>query len=185
MKKKYSIDRPSKAAESRQYSLRPLLHDGKRVQEVGEVLSFLRQDYPDFRRWYNNMILPGLTDGSRLIYTATDPDGSGQLAGAMILKDTPAEKKICTLCVLDEYKGHGIGTQFVKLAAQRLGTQTPLITVSSRHLEEFEAFFAQFSPCGRIHFTPGSSYEDYYRDGMTEYTFNGFLPLRLKKTVNG
>ena len=184
MKKKQFIDWPSKAAELKKYNLRPLLHDGKQVQEVGEMLSFLRQDYPDFRHWYNNMIRPGLTDGSRQIYIATDTDGNG-LAGVMILKDTPAEKKICTLCVFDEYQGYGIGTQFVELAARRLGTPTPLITVSSRHLEEFEAFFARFLSCDRIHFARGSSYENYYRDGMTEYTFNGILPVRLKKAVNG
>lgn len=184
MKKKNSIDWPSKAAELKQYSLQPLLHDGKQVQEVGEMLSFLRQDYPDFRYWYNNMVLPGLTYGSRQIYTATDRD-SNRLAGAMILKDTPVEKKICTLCVLDEHQRHGIGTRFVELAAQRLCTMTPLITVSSRHLEEFGVFFEQFSSCNRIHFTLGGSYEGYYRDGMTEYTFNGILPTRLKKTMNG
>ena len=109
MKKKNSIDRPSKAAEPKQYSLRPLLHDGRQVRKVGEMLSFLRQDYPDFWHWYNNMIIPGLARGSRQIYIATDTNGNG-LAGVMILKDTPAEKKICTLCVLDEYQGYGIGT---------------------------------------------------------------------------
>lgn len=184
MKKKCSINRPDKATDLKQHNLRPVLHDGKQALEVGEILSFLRQDYPDFWYWYNNMIRPGLADGSRQIYIADAADGSG-LAGAMILKDTPAEKKICTLCVLDEYQGCGIGTQFAKLAAQRLGTSTPLITVSSRHLEEFEAFFAKLSPCGRIRFTLGRSYEGYYRNGLTEYAFNGVLPERLKKAVNG
>lgn len=184
MKKKNSIDWPSKAVELKQYSLRPLLQDGKQVQEVGEMLSFLRQDYPDFWHWYNNKVRPRLKDGSRQIYIATDTD-SNRLAGAMILKDTPIEKKICTLCVLDEYQRHGIGTQFVELAAQRLCTATPLITVSSRHLEEFGMFFEQFSSCNRIHFMLGGSYEGYYRDGMTEYTFNGILPAHLKKALNG
>lgn len=184
MKKKYSIDRSSKAAGLKKYSLHPLLHDGKQIRQVGEILSFLRQDYPDFRYWYNNMVRPGLANGSRQVYIATGTDDN-KMAGVMILKDTPAEKKICTLCVFDGYRGYGIGTQFVELAAQRLGTPTPLITVSSRHLEEFKAFFAQFSPYGRINFALGSSYEGYYRDGITEYAFNGFLPMRLKKTMNG
>ena len=184
MKKKNFIDWPSKAAELKQYSLRPLLHDGKQVREVGEMLSFLRQDYPDFWYWYNNLVRPRLKDGSRQIYIATDTD-SDRLAGVMILKNTLVEKKICTLCVLDEYQRRGIGTQFVELAVQRLYTPSPLITVSSRHLEDFEAFFERLSPCGLAHFTPDSSYEGYYRDGMTEYTFNGILPARLKKALNG
>ena len=183
MKKKHSINRSFKAAKLQKYRLRSLLHDDKQIREVGEMLSFLRQDYPDFWRWYNNMILPGLTDGSRQVIVADDY--GNRLAVAMILKNTPSEKKICTLCVFDEYKGHKIGTQFVKLAARRLGTQTPLITVSSRHLKEFEAFFKRLPSRNQVHFVQAGSYEDYYRDGMTEYTFNGHLPAPLEKAANG
>ena len=115
MKKKHSINRSFKAAKLQKYRLRSLLHDDKQIREVGEMLSFLRQDYPDFWRWYNNMILPGLTDGSRQVIVA-DADGN-RLAGAMILKNTPSEKKICTLCVFAAVPARAAAPRTVRGAA--------------------------------------------------------------------
>lgn len=164
-----------------------LLHtrpvDNSLIQDLGDQLVFLKNDYPDFRHWYHNMVIPGLMDRSRQICVAEDPE-NGQLAGIMILKNTPEEKKISTLCVLDSYRRCGIGTRFIEIASEQLDTSSPFITVSSNHLHEFEDFFAKLSLRGQVNFSLFYSYEDYYQDGIVEYAFNGLLPERLKKAAN-
>lgn len=166
---------------------RGLLHtrpvDNSLIRSLGDQLVFLKKDYPDFRCWYHNMVIPGLMDRSRQIYVAEDAE-NGQLAGIMILKTAPEEKKICTLCVFDPYRKCGIGTHFIEIASEQLDTSSPFITVSSNHLHEFNDFFAKLSLRGQVDFSLLYSYENYYRDGIVEYSFNGLLTEHLKKAVN-
>lgn len=166
---------------------RGLLHtrpvDNSLIQNLGDQLIFLKNDYPNFRYWYHNMVIPGLMNRSRQLCVAEDTENR-QLAGIMILKNTPEEKKISTLCVLDPYRGCGIGTRFIEIASEQLDTSSPFITVSSNHLHEFEDFFSKLSLQGQVNFSLFNSYEDYYQDGIVEYAFNGLLPRRLKKAAN-
>lgn len=122
-------------------------------------------------------------DGSRQIYLAVDAE-EWRLAGILILKNSRNEKKICTLCVFYPYQGCGIGTRFVEISSACLGTSTPLITVSSNHVEEYIDFFKKLAPDAPAHFTLYYSYENYYQESVTEYAFNGALPCRLKLAAN-
>ena len=80
------------------------------------------------------------------------------------------EKKICTLRVAEHYRCQGIATKLLKIAHQALQCTNPLITVSSIHINEFEFLLKKNG------FTLYKKYENYYKQGIVEYAFNGLLP---------
>jgi len=157
--------------------------DSSSLCSIGERTAFLKSDYPDFYHWYHRKVCPGLIDRSREIFLAVDIE-ERHLAGILILKHSRTEKKICTLCVFAPYQRCGIGTRFVEISSECLETSTPLITVSSNHIKEYMDFFKKLSPAAPVHFTLYHSYENYYRNSVTEYAFNGTLPRRLKLAAN-
>lgn len=151
-------------------------NDMKIIRKVGDSLLFLRSEYPDFKDWYNRILK--LAD--REIYIATPCDQEDCIAGIMILKNSPMQKKICTLCVMERYRGMKIGTQFIELACKRLETQVPLITVSQGHQPQFEGLFRKFG------FQLFESYPNYYRNNVIEYSYNAEIePYAAKMVVNG
>lgn len=141
--------------------------DGSRLLEVSDTLSFLKKDYPDFRAWFAKTVMPEICTPYRHIYVAAPATGQNTLAGIMILKNTWDEKKICTLFVAEAYRSHQLGTKLLDRAIETLGTERPVITVSAVHLAEFEGLFQKFG------FTPYQGYSGYYREGVTEYAYNG------------
>ena len=80
------------------------------------------------------------------------------------------EKKICTLRVAEHYRCQGIATKLLKIAHQALQCTNPLITVSSIHINELEFLLKKNG------FTLYKKYENYYKQGIVEYAFNGLLP---------
>lgn len=56
------------------------------------------------------------------------------------------------------------------IAHQALQCTNPLITVSSIHINEFEFLLKKNG------FTLYKKYENYYKQGIVEYAFNGLLP---------
>lgn len=134
----------------------------------GSIYTFLRpleKEYPNFRDWYLDAVIPGVQDGTRNVYVAYFND---EIVGILIIKDT-IEKKICTLRVAPECRRMGIGTQLMSKAISVLHTTKPLITVSDEHIGEFMPLLNRFD------FSLRSMYVDYYRPGHTELAFNGFL----------
>ena len=154
--------------------------DTKMIQTVGESLLFLKQEYPNFSDWYNRAIKSSNNGKEhREIYVASPVGQEDLISGIMILKDSPMQKKICTLCVMEPYRHMGIGTSFVDLACKRLGTQAPLITVSQTHKTEFEQLFQKFG------FRLFKTYPGYYRRDLTEYSYNAEIePCVLKLAAN-
>lgn len=125
--------------------------------------------YVPRRRWFNldnSTVVPGLASENRIIYTVLD---DGKIVAVLILKDAD-EKKICTLRVAEHYRCQGIATKLLKIAHQALQCTNPLITVSSIHINEFEFLLKKNG------FTLYKKYENYYKQGIVEYAFNGLLP---------
>lgn len=77
---------------------------------------------------------------------------------------------IYTLRVAEHYRCQGITTKLLKIARQALQCTNPLITVSSIHINEFEFLLKKNG------FTLYKKYENYYKQGIVEYAFNGLLP---------
>lgn len=141
--------------------------DGSRLLEISDVLSFLKGDYPNFRDWFAKTVMPEICTPRRHIYVAAPATRQNTLAGIMILKNSWEEKKICTLFVDKAYRSRQLGTKLLDRAIETLGTERPVITVSAIHRAEFEGLFQKFG------FAPYQGYSGYYREGVTEYAYNG------------
>lgn len=140
--------------------------DRVRIKTIESTLMFLRSDYPNFISWFHTQVKSGLKRGTRKIYIAVPSEDPAKIAGVLILKNEFQEKKICTLCVLKEYQHCGIGTALLQQSVKTLNTSKPLITVSSRYVEEFHSLFNKFE------FSLFQKYPNYYIPGYIEYSFN-------------
>ena len=143
--------------------------DNKMLNRVLDKLVFLKQEYPDFLLWFRNKVRIGLENGSRKIFVACPSDDLNCIAGVLILKNDGIEKKISTLCVMEDYRAMGLGTEFVKFAMNILETNVPMITVANTHRDEFTPLLDAFG------FELYAEYKDYYKAGISEYSYNGFL----------
>lgn len=140
--------------------------DSQTITAIYEFLHDLDNEYSNFSKWYYSTVVPGLASENRIIYTVLD---DGKIVAVLILKDAD-EKKICTLRVAEHYRCQGIATKLLKIAHQALQCTNPLITVSSIHINEFEFLLKKNG------FTLYKKYENYYKQGIVEYAFNGLLP---------
>lgn len=146
------------------------------IQRVLGTLRFLKGDYPDFLNWYSKKVVGGLMDDSRQIFIATPADYEDTIAAVMILKNCSDEKKVSTLCVMEQYRSLGLGTKLIELAISVLKTNRPVITVSNAHVEIFKGLFEKFG------FEQYKEYPDYYRNGISEHAYNGYLNYVNEKT---
>lgn len=140
--------------------------DRAKIKTIESTLMFLRSDYPNFISWFRTRVKSGLKKGSRKIYIAVPSENPGKIAGILILKDESYEKKICTLCVLKEYQCRGIGSALLQQSINTLNISKPLITVSSRYIEEFRSLLNKFE------FDLFQKYPGYYLPECIEYSFN-------------
>lgn len=118
--------------------------------------------YPNFTQWFNTTVLSGLEDGSREIgVSLSDQD----ITGYLILKNTPTEKKICTLYQKSEYRLKSTGSQLVNIAKLRLLTNHPIITVSEDNINQYQSFLSKHG------FKLTQTINDLYINGKAEYIF--------------
>lgn len=54
------------------YSITKMCNSKKDVEAVYLFLSDLCSEYSNFRQWYHDTVVPGLANGERLIYAATE-----------------------------------------------------------------------------------------------------------------
>ena len=153
--------------------------DKKLIQQVGETLRFLKKDYPDFSNWYSAKVVPNLKSSQRKIFVAYSDSERTCIAGILILKDSPHEKKICSLFVGEQYRAKKLATDFLSLAVDELGTVRPVITVSSERHSAFKKLFQKFG------FVLYDTYPEYYKNGASEISYNGPIEsFSLKKATN-
>lgn len=139
--------------------------DTQAITAAYKFLCDLCYEYSNFSEWYYDTVVPGLASGERLIFAVTD---DGKIVAILILKNA-AEKKICTLRVAEDYRNQGIATELLRVACQELRCSTPLITVSSYHIAEFESLLKKNG------FVLYAKYPNYYKRGISEFAFNGPL----------
>lgn len=139
--------------------------DRQSITAVYEFLSGLSKEYGNFKEWYYTKVVSELSTGTRLIYSVVEKK---KIVAVLILKNAE-EKKICTLRVAEGYRNQGIATRLLKIAFKELECATPIITVSSYHIEEFWPLLRKNG------FHLFKEYTGYYKDGITEYSFNGLL----------
>jgi len=142
------------------------------IRNVYKSLELLIDEYPDFYSWYFNKVISGLKSGNRTIIIK---QVNNEIAGIAILKDHFSEKKISAFRVIEKFQDLGIGTTLMKESMNVLNTVHPKITVSELRIEQFNKILNKFD------FQLNSSNHDYYKQGITEFSFNGPIENILQK----
>lgn len=136
------------------------------VASVRVHLIHLSVFYPLFPKWFDLKVVPGLMSGERTVFLR---NVNGGLGGLGIIKNDGREKKICCLRVLPHLSGSGLGLKLFDEAFELLGTDRPLLSVSGEQVVNFHRIFKHFN------FEIGGRYDDLYRVGGVEYSYNGSL----------
>lgn len=136
--------------------------------ELYKALRFLEPEYPGFEDWYFGKVLPGFFHGQREIFVKI-VDSS--IAGVVICKNDPDERKICTFLVIESFQGKNVGSELMLRTLRELGTNHPVITVSESRLSFFNNLFERFG------FHLSEIVFDMYRENVAEYVYN--LPSKL------
>lgn len=106
------------------------------------VLSMkVKDDYPDYRTWYQTIQIPGIYNGTRNIIIAHIKD---RIVGFISLKKTSEEKKICTFYVEKNFRRNKIGMLLAAKAVEYLEEDKPLITIPLDKLNEFAHIAAKY-----------------------------------------
>lgn len=137
------------------------------IEEVYLHLSKCTDLYPNLFGWYYQKVIPTLNK-TRHIIIAIDSN-TNAMVGFIIVKNDK-ERKICSLYVLEKYRGQKIGKTLLEKGMQVIKMQKPLVTVSNRVLDYYLPLFVKSG------FTLRYIYRDYYVKGDAEYVFNGNLP---------
>lgn len=135
------------------------------IKRVFDSICFLKKDYPEFKKWYDEKVVPGIKSGKREIVIK---EINGEIAAVSILKND-VEKKICTFLVLPKYQEQGIGKEMLQISLDILNTDKPMITVSSNSINSFIRLLNNFN------FEKQEELDGYYKKGSKEYVFNGSL----------
>ncbi|MBR6412904.1 MAG: GNAT family N-acetyltransferase [Alphaproteobacteria bacterium] len=116
-------------------------HNGHKAlyRDLYEMTKSIEENYPRYRDWYYHTFLEDLKRGNRAYAVAVH---RADLAGCCLMKDTPKEKKICTLFVPPKYQRQGVGTDLVRAAVRKLGTAFSL-TVPLTKLPSFSPFLTR------------------------------------------
>lgn len=135
------------------------------IKKLYDELFMLEEEYPGFKNWFFDKVVPETLLGKRKIFVAHCDE---EIAGIIIIKNSN-EKKICTLRVMPDFRNMGIGQALTRCAIEYLQTEHPLITVSEDHVNEFKHIFKKFG------FSFSEMHLGYYRENCMEYVFNGSL----------
>lgn len=122
------------------HDIQELLKQGYSVEYINKILNKIlilsmqvKDDYPDYRQWFQTVQIPGIYDGTRNIIVAHIND---KIVGFVSLKKTD-EKKICTFYVEKNYRKNKIGALLAEKAINYLEEEKPLITIPIDKLHEF------------------------------------------------
>ena len=128
--------------------------------------AYNHDQYPGYLKWFYTVNLPRIFKGEGDIIFYLD---GLEIVSLSTLKNTD-EKKICTLLVNEDYRKKGYSKQILEDSFEYLGTETPLITIPTKRLDEFSKIIDAY------HWQESSRTDEYYSE---EAIFNA--PKVLKK----
>ncbi|WP_140456886.1 MULTISPECIES: GNAT family N-acetyltransferase [Priestia] len=143
----------------------PVLFDYHK-EKIYESLATLNKNYPEFKTWYYDKIIPGIQNGQREIIMTYDDK---LISGISILKNTHSEKKICTLRVSSNYRKNGIGKILFEKSLDILNSDSPIITISENKIHQFRSLLNYYG------FELSQVIPGCYVDSQDEYVYNGAL----------
>lgn len=127
--------------------------------------------YPGFWRWFNGKVLEDIRKvpyQRKIIYLCKNVmPGRTRIMGFCIIKNTPDEKKICTIFVRPSKRNRGYAHELLCKAIFELKEGRPLITVN----ENIYPFFKKLN--ARFGWQITSIETDKYIQGQKEFIING------------
>ena len=131
----------------------------KTVAAIYMQTAYNHEQYPEYLKWFYTVNLPRIFKGKGDIIFYLD---GLEVVSLSILKNTD-EKKICTLLVNEDYQKRGYSKQILEDSFEYLGTETPLITIPTKRLEEFDKIIDAYQ------WSESSRTDEYYSE---EVIFN-------------
>ncbi len=131
----------------------------KAVLAIYLQTTYNNDQYPEYLKWFYTVNLPRIfkEEGDIIFYL----DGL-EVVSLSTLKNSD-EKKICTLLVNEDYRKKGYSKQILEDSFEYLQTETPLITIPTKRLEEFDKIIDAY------HWSESSRTDEYYSE---EVIFN-------------
>lgn len=132
-----------------------------------DMSKIIGDDYFDYKGWFFNKHLKNIIYGAdRDILFVRDIDNFDKIIGLVSLKKDNIESKICTLYVLEDYRGVGIGEMLVDEAIKFLDTNKPLITIIDYKINLFLPFIEKYDWTISNVFPKSDNYD------INEFVFN-------------
>lgn len=154
------------------YDLNELINKGisneiflKIITEILNVTLPVKGSYPEYKSWFLNKHIPNLGKERNILFAVF----KNRIVGVVNLKNSPDEKKICTLYVHKGFRFNRIGTTLLNMSFERLGTTKPLITISDDKLFELKRFILKNG------WEVSEKLDNFYSYNHNEYVFNGSL----------
>lgn len=113
----------------------------KATNEIYLATDYNHEQYPGYDKWFYSKTIPRVMSkrGEIVFYL----DGF-MLVGLTILKKEIDEKKICTFMILEEYRKKGYSKPMLEEAFKYLETETPLITIPAKRIDEFSKIISAY-----------------------------------------
>lgn len=146
----------------------PIEYIRKLLNDVLILSMEVKDDYPDYRQWFQTVQIPGIYNGTRNIIIAHLND---KIVGFVSLKKTE-EKKICTFYVEKNFRRNKIGALLAEKAIAYLEEEKPLITIPMDKLHEFTKIAVKYN------WEVSEIKENLYRATTPEVIVNGTIDLK-------
>lgn len=131
--------------------------------------------YPGIDHWYKRQVEPGYTDGSRVSFIVYEKEVP---IASMVIRLTNLAK-LCSLRVVPEARGMGIGSALFKLAADEIGQN-----YNRFHFTAPESLVVRAKDYfRRIGFECRGAVNKHYRPGEGEFGFTGRVD-KIKKLIS-
>ncbi len=140
----------------------------KAVLAIYLQTTYNNDQYPEYLKWFYTVNLPRILKGKGDIIFYLD---GLEVVSLATLKNTD-EKKICTLLVNEDYRKKGYSKQILEDSFEYLQTDTPLITIPTKRLDEFNKIIDAYN------WKETSRTDEYYSE---EVIFNS--PKTIKKKI--
>lgn len=167
----YVFELRKQTNEMRIFSLSTFTHSPqlfvKLAQSAYFVTDFICKDYPNHLKWYWTKAIPRIFNSCGEIVICTV---NNNIAGVIFLKKDSIENKICTLFVVESYRGKHISTKMLEYAFKYLGTTKPLITITDYKVAMFEPIIKKYN----WELTQITN-RGYYNTTSREFVYNGKL----------
>lgn len=151
----------------------------KLINDVLLLSLQVKDDYPEYKEWYQTIQIPGIYDGTRNIIIAHIGE---RIVGFVSLKKVDSEKKICTFYVEKNFRRNKIGALLAQKAVDYLEEEKPLITIPMDKLGEFTKIAEKYN------WQVTDIKENLYRTTTPEVIVNGMIKtpnesLEIEKSV--